>query len=615
MADNANVIEEFLVALGFKIDKDSEGKFRNSLLEVNTKAVAFGVSIAKLAETVAKATIDMARSLDQLYFQSIRVGSSAENIQAFTFAMQQMGGTAQDAAGALEGIASFMRNTPQWERYLGALGVATRNAVTGQLLDTEQIAENLGKALARRPFYQAAQLAQNMGISERGLLALENPEFAKQTQRYRDFSERLLGKDAIARIGDFNAKLKDMQAQFGIIVEAIGVQLLPYMERLFDWFSQLGDAINNVKDSQIGVYFNEITAALKPLIDAIVQLASTLWRVLGPALEMVGGVWFKGIIDGIHAITQLFNGLSALLRGDWSQAWTYFKQAGIDALRMVAHMMEGLLLTGMKFLSVFHKEWTDKVIGGIKSQVDAWINQNLPDVQGGEAEPSAKLPFLPPATGLGTPGRAAITPTPGTGPEGMNVPALPAARGAILDTATYAEKWLTAHGVSATAARGIAMGLFGEGGTPTAYNPAGGGQGARGIAQWRGSRLRALQARFGANPNLEQQLAFLLSELMSGSFGGAGILASQDPTTAAKRFIQNFESPDVGGGWGPQAAGDLQRGMRYAATRGEVSNTLNQQTTIYVQGATDPKVTADHVAAAQDRVNRKIIRHQMNAVG
>ena len=57
MADNANVIEEFLVALGFKIDKDSEGKFRNSLLEVNTKAVAFGVSIAKLAETVAKATI------------------------------------------------------------------------------------------------------------------------------------------------------------------------------------------------------------------------------------------------------------------------------------------------------------------------------------------------------------------------------------------------------------------------------------------------------------------------------------------------------------------------------------------------------------------------------
>lgn len=51
---------------------------------------------------------------------------------------------------------------------------------------------------------------------------------------------------------------------------------------------------------------------------------------------------------------------------------------------------------------------------------------------------------------------------------------------------------------------------------PEAFNPAGGGQGAQGIAQWRGSRITDFQRLFGHDPRhgtYEEQLAFVQWEL------------------------------------------------------------------------------------------------------
>jgi hypothetical protein len=120
---------------------------------------------------------------------------------------------------------------------------------------------------------------------------------------------------------------------------------------------------------------------------------------------------------------------------------------------------------------------------------------------------------------------------------------------------------LIARGIPADKARGIAAGITAEGGTATAFNGAGGGQGAFGIGQWRGSRLKALRARYGRNPSLAQQMDFLTWELRGGDSGMAMALGAGGGSSGAmEAYLRHGMRPGSG------LAGDLRRG--YAALGG-----------------------------------------------
>ena len=81
---------------------------------------------------------------------------------------------------------------------------------------------------------------------------------------------------------------------------------------------------------------------------------------------------------------------------------------------------------------------------------------------------------------------------------------------------------------------------------PTAFNPAGGGQGAGGLAQWRGDRLQRLkdfaaqQGRGWQDPEL--QLDFIDRELRTTESVAGGLLrATTTPEEAARVFSQAYE--------------------------------------------------------------------------
>lgn len=88
---------------------------------------------------------------------------------------------------------------------------------------------------------------------------------------------------------------------------------------------------------------------------------------------------------------------------------------------------------------------------------------------------------------------------------------------------------VTQYGKTPAQAAAIVSNWHGESGLrANAYNPEGGGDGARGIAQWRGARIRAFQARYGVKPDqasIAQQIEFAMTDpyerqLMMRSFAG-----------------------------------------------------------------------------------------------
>jgi len=88
---------------------------------------------------------------------------------------------------------------------------------------------------------------------------------------------------------------------------------------------------------------------------------------------------------------------------------------------------------------------------------------------------------------------------------------------------------------------------------PQAFNGAGGGNGAAGIAQWRGDRQTNFQARYGIpvrQATLEQQLDFVNYELTEGTekAAGAKLKATTNATDAATvvdRYYERSEGTDL----------------------------------------------------------------------
>ncbi len=127
------------------------------------------------------------------------------------------------------------------------------------------------------------------------------------------------------------------------------------------------------------------------------------------------------------------------------------------------------------------------------------------------------------------------------------------------------------NGIPEEIARGVAAWNMGEsGGNTEAFNPKGGGQGAHGIGQWRGDRLRKLRALYGDHPTLEQQIAFAASELKGGDVGGAAVLRSGDRASALWNAISKFGRPDKPGST-VNARAEYARSARYLGTSPKLS--------------------------------------------
>ena len=164
MADE-QVLKSFLVSLGFKTDQQSQKGMLRTVADV-TASLRNMAAVAVAATAAASAAIaKMATDLDELYYSSKRIGSSANEIKAFGHAVGQLGGSAEGAANSLENLARNIRQSPGYIGLLRRLGVQTHDSA-GNVRDmTVQMVE-LGEQLRKMPTHVAYQFADLLGIDK-----------------------------------------------------------------------------------------------------------------------------------------------------------------------------------------------------------------------------------------------------------------------------------------------------------------------------------------------------------------------------------------------------------------------------------------------------------------
>lgn len=226
---SSQVIESFMVQLGYKVDEASKRRFEEGM----TRAAGLFANLAKSAAVTAVgvgvAIHQAAKRLDDLYVSSKRVGASAGGIEALKFAVRQLGGTAEGAMSSLERFAQFLRKTGDGgEQKLRGLGIRTRDA-NGRLRDTVEIYRDLAQVLKSMKSYEAAPNAALFGIDDQTLQAIRGGDLGRFMDEHARVSKEagVDWNEAAANAKAYSEMIRDLEMRFKALTTVVASKALP----------------------------------------------------------------------------------------------------------------------------------------------------------------------------------------------------------------------------------------------------------------------------------------------------------------------------------------------------------------------------------------------------
>lgn len=557
MADE-NTIKEYLVSLGFKIDEPALKRFNTSLSSLEKNTVKFATTMSALTIAVVGGVAEIAKQFTTLYYVSERTGATVENLNALTFAGQQIGLSAGQAMGAIEGLARAMRMNPGITAYINSMGIKTVGRDASDVL-TDIVGKLKQMYGTGAGFAIGSRIGQLLGIDPDTLLFLEknyDELIAKQEasrKYYRDAGvdqqkAAASSRELINAFHDLEERLEPLGVLFEQTIIPYLIKFITLLDEGVDWIDK-----QDQPTKKWIVTLGTLAGAFGVLRVATFAFNSIL-RTLGltaktTEAELAGsGLWALFVRLGLIAATVSVggdtqgNGISDSARQQYNDNYNS------------------------------HPEDQDTFGGSIKRLIRGTVHK----FTGGNTKDQ------------------------------------------LHDVAYFMSQGLSreqAIGIVANLQQESGL-------DPDAQSPSDSqGRFAYGKAQWRGARIDALKAfarslgKSYHDPDVQN--AFILKELREGQ-GGSQLAATSDIGGATGAFLRYFERP-ASGTFDTEyakrlgnAQGILGKVSSFGgATGGGSSVVINQKTDVHVSGG-DPHATGKAVASEQGRVNGDLVR---NAAG
>lgn len=336
MADN--VIKEFLVGLGFKVDDKSQKSFNDGIDLATAKAVALGEVMVEAAKAVASAVTSMAQDLDTLYWRTQRLGSSAVDVKAFEYAISQLGGSAQGAKASLENIAEFLKSSPGNVDFLLQYGVSPEH-----IGNAEKSLIDLEKTFKRMPYWQAKSIASAIGIDPLTLQAMirDTGEFEKQLEEMAKASG-LNFDEAAKKAAEFQQRLRELREQANTTFEAAQFEVLKWLLPKLNELAQIIENINKGKNlTGIARDVRDLADGVGVLRKAIDDLNKAFGDLStgGGIGNFISGVT-RGFADVFKSIGYLIEVIADVKNGDFSKAKKDWWAASVAMWNSVADSVQ-----------------------------------------------------------------------------------------------------------------------------------------------------------------------------------------------------------------------------------------------------------------------------------
>jgi hypothetical protein len=609
-----DMLMEFLVGLGFKIDENSLNKFGQDVERATKEVVALGSEVVATALAVQVGVSKMARDFEQLYYAGQRTHSSVGALQSFEYAAKTIGVSSDQARGAVEGLSRAMRSNPGVEGLLNQLGVRTKGKQGTEILD------ELLQKLQKMPFYIAQQYAALAGLGDSDALLMLLKNYKDLTAAREDYAKQQkeagVDADALAKSSHvYNNAIRNLEKSLDILGQRIQSNFIgpaTYVINLLDRGVRAFTNLDKATSGWAGTLATIATTQLGLYIAKLLLLKTVFRGVAAEGAAAVAAAAAVGAGGAAGAAGAAGAGTKAVRRGVFSRVSSGVSKAllgrggGTAGLALeVAVIMKEDSETGNKLRSFFRE------LFGIKDE-----HEDAPWVKDREIRENAKS------------NDNAKRREPSKSNSWVNEK-----RDQIVD---FFEK----KGWTKAQATGIATNLHRE----SAFNPKNvGDEGkAYGLAQWHADRQEEFKKWAGKDirdSTVEDQLGFVHHELTKGLEQYAGRKLKQTDTArdAAAVVSKFYERPKDTAGEMASRGGQAQSWYDSTNKRpkdvanktpkdvanktpewGDVQLTgpqksppaiaMTQKTDIHVTGG-DATTTAKKVVAEQENVNANIVRN------
>lgn len=478
--------------------------------------------------------------------QAVGTALSNKQLQAWSATARRLGA---DADAGAEAIANLAKERQQFE--------LTGNAPTMQALARMGVNVGRGRSL-EDVLAQAQQIYRNA------------PE--GQRQQY----ENTLAAQGVS--SDLILMIKSERD----VREAFTQSLSQATEENRKALDQLADSFESIKATSISVAAT-LLEALQPAIEELaIRLSDSAKQFVQFTKDLQGA---GGGLDGLQValdksvpmLGRLFEGfrLEAKLLGDVTSVV-------VNRFRETGQALQDLWSWVTYYLNKVRAPWgskglADDIRDRVRSVTGTGEGQTvvqravlaLDDWWRGETARSRRS-GLPENIEDGTDPRMAAS---ASNPNPHNLPAnieggMRRMTGNAQDLMT---KLITQYGLTAQQAAAVVANWQRESGLRSnALNPAGGGTGARGLAQWRGDRTKAFQARYGVLPDqasIDQQVEFAMTDpyeraLMQRAFAKGG-----DAQALGRSYSEIYE-----------AHGNMREDLRRGTDAQRLATTYGGQT-------------------------------------
>lgn len=471
-----------------RVNKDQQKRLKDVAAGVRSFAgqvtAAVGI-VTGLGVAVGGALTGLLGFETGLRRQAVGTAMSNKQMQAWGATARRLGA---DASAGAEAIAALAKERQQFE--------LTGNAPTMQALARMGVNVDRGRPL-EDVLAQAQQIYRNA------------PE--GQRQQY----ENTLAAQGVS--SDLILMIKSERD----VREAFTQSLSQATEENRKALDALADAFESIKATSVGVAAT-LLEALQPAIEVgaekLSQFASDLVKFTQDVKDAGGGLngFQKALDDNVPALGHLFEGFrleGELLSDATAVVVNRFKETGV-AIGILVDKVRG-------WLNLSRAPWGSKPLGDdLRDRWNSATGANEHQTTGQRAA-LALSDWWGNLVGRSRPATA-DNPNPQGLPRNIeNDEVMPrniendlgSGRASPQDLMT---KLITQYGLNAQEAAAVVANWQAESGLKSdAFNPAGGGTGARGLAQWRGDRTKAFQSRYGVTPDkatIDQQVEFALTD-------------------------------------------------------------------------------------------------------
>lgn len=238
---DTEVMRQFLVSLGFKVDEVQQRKFDTNIKRVDEAALRLGKTLLATGAAAQAMVIGFANSFEKLYYLSQRTGTSAADIKAAGAAGKQIGLNAEAIEATIANISRAMKADPGVAALIEGL---TGKSTSGRGVD--KVLQDYIKALSKYPDFVAFDFASQVGIDPDTYLQLKNnlDEYVAAQEKNLALQKQY-GVD-MDKQAEALKKYKQELSELGTKVELVGLKIA---EKLLPSFVRLAQAAGTTVDN------------------------------------------------------------------------------------------------------------------------------------------------------------------------------------------------------------------------------------------------------------------------------------------------------------------------------------------------------------------------------